>query len=66
MTRHAAFLRGMNLGGRRLTFAERQLYWLPDGPMSRSELDLKTIERRLGTTTIRTARTVGRMVAKYF
>ena len=50
----------------RLTFAARELYWLPDGPMSQSELDLKTIERRLGTTTIRTARTIGRMVAKYF
>lgn len=50
----------------RLAFAECELYWLPDGPMSQSELDLKTIERRLGTTTIRTARTIGRMVAKYF
>lgn len=49
-----------------LTFGECELYWLPSGPMSKSELDLKAIERRLGSMTIRTGRTIERLVAKYF
>ena len=50
----------------RLALRERELYWLPDGPMSKSELDLAAIEKRLGTMTIRTARTLERLAAKYF
>ncbi len=50
----------------RLALTERELYWLPSGPMSKSELDLREIERRLGAMTMRTARTIERLAAKYF
>lgn len=49
-----------------LHLGERELYWLPAGPMSQSELDLRAIEKRLGAMTIRTARTLERLAAKYF
>lgn len=41
----------------------RELYWLPAGNMSASELDLKAIERALGTMTVRTRRTLERIAA---
>lgn len=50
----------------RLAFGERELYWLPAGPMSQSELDWRALERLLGPTTVRTARTFERLAAKYF
>lgn len=50
----------------RLALAERELYWLPAGPMSQSELDLRAIEKRLGAMTMRTARTIERLAAKFF
>ncbi len=50
----------------RLAFGERELYWLPNGPMSRSDLDLRAIEKRLGAVTTRTARTIERLAAKFF
>lgn len=50
----------------RLAVSARELYWLPAGPMSQSALDLRAIEKRLGAMTIRTARTIERLAAKYF
>lgn len=53
-------------GDDRLALDGRELYWLPAGPMSQSELDLKAIGKLLGEMTVRTARTVERLAAKYF
>ena len=50
----------------RLAIEARELYWLPSGGMSESELDLKAIEAALGPTTIRTTGTVAQIAAKYF
>jgi len=44
----------------------RQLYWLPRGGLSESDLHLKAIEKLLGAMTIRTKNTVNRLAAKYF
>jgi uncharacterized protein (DUF1697 family) len=49
-----------------LAFDERELYWLPKGNMSASELDIKRIEKAVGPTTTRAQRTMIRLVAKYF
>jgi uncharacterized protein (DUF1697 family) len=49
-----------------LGFGERELYWLPAGGMSDSELDLKALERLLGPMTIRTKGTVEQIVIKHF
>jgi uncharacterized protein (DUF1697 family) len=49
-----------------LAFGDRELYWLPNGGMSDSELDLKAIWTVLGTNTIRTKGTVEQMAAKFF
>ena len=48
----------------RLAIAGRELYWLPSGPMSQSELDLAVIGQTLPPMTIRTARTIERIAAK--
>ena len=50
----------------RLSFGKRELYWLPEGPMSDSELDWKTIEQALGVMTVRTKGTIEQIAAKYF
>ncbi len=50
----------------RLAIGNRELYWLPNGGMSESELDLKAIGAALGLTTIRTKGTVDQIAAKYF
>jgi uncharacterized protein (DUF1697 family) len=50
----------------RLTIESRELYWLPSGGMSESELDLKALAAVLGPTTIRTKGTVEQIAAKYF
>lgn len=50
----------------RLTIEEWELYWLPSGGISESELDLKALDRALGPTTIRTKGTVDQIAAKYF
>jgi uncharacterized protein (DUF1697 family) len=49
-----------------LAFGEgfRELYWLPKGPMSQSEVDWKAVEKAVGTTTVRTANTVRRLAGK--
>jgi uncharacterized protein (DUF1697 family) len=49
-----------------LAFGDRELYWLPSGGMSDSDLDLKAIWQVLGTNTIRTKGTVEQMAAKFF
>lgn len=50
----------------RLAFAERALFWLPEGPMSDSTLDWKAIERALGATTVRTKGTIEQIAVRYF
>jgi uncharacterized protein (DUF1697 family) len=50
----------------RLAIDGRELYWLPSGGMSESELDLKAIGDALGLTTIRTKGTIDQIAAKYF
>lgn len=49
----------------RLAFDGRELYWLPSGGISDSELDLKAIDRALGKGTTRTLGTVEQIAAKY-
>lgn len=49
-----------------LAFGDRELYWLPSGGISDSDLDLKAIGKLLGVTTMRTKGTVDQMAAKYF
>jgi uncharacterized protein (DUF1697 family) len=50
----------------RLAVEGRELYWLPSGRMSDSELDLKLLETTLGPWTMRTMGTIEQIVAKYF
>ncbi len=50
----------------RLAFGPRELYWLPSGGILDSELDLAGIEAEIGPFTMRTRRTVERLVAKFF
>ena len=49
-----------------LSIHGRELYWLPSGNMSDSELDLRRIDDTLGVMTIRTRRTIERIVSKFF
>jgi uncharacterized protein (DUF1697 family) len=49
-----------------LAFGDQELYWLPSGGMSDSDLDLKAISQVLGTNTVRTKGTVEQMAAKFF
>lgn len=49
-----------------LAIEGRELYWLPSGRMSDSELDLKSLETALGPWTMRTMGTIEQIVAKYF
>jgi uncharacterized protein (DUF1697 family) len=49
-----------------LTFGGRELYWLPSGGTRDSSLNFKSIEKLLGSTTIRTMGTVEQMAARYF
>ena len=44
----------------------RELYWLPSGNMSDSELDLKAIGALLGIGTMRTQGTIELIAAKHF
>jgi uncharacterized protein (DUF1697 family) len=50
----------------RLAIERRELYWLPSGGISESELDWKAIESIVGPTTIRTKGTIDQIAAKYF
>ncbi|HVQ59387.1 MAG TPA: DUF1697 domain-containing protein [Solirubrobacterales bacterium] len=49
----------------RLAVEGRELYWLPSGGISESELDLKAIEKALGAGTMRTMGTVEQIAAKH-
>ena len=55
----------MSTDADRLAIERRELYWLPEGGMSDSELDLKAIAAALGPTTIRTKGTIDQIAAKY-
>jgi len=48
----------------RLAVEGRELYWLPSGGISDSDLDLKTIESAVGPWTMRTKGTVDQIVAR--
>ena len=49
-----------------LAFGERELYWLPRGRTTESELDLNRIERLIGPTTRRTKGTIELLAEKFF
>ncbi|MEX2108629.1 MAG: DUF1697 domain-containing protein [Solirubrobacterales bacterium] len=49
----------------RLAIDGRELYWLPAGGISESELDLKALDVTLGTTTVRTMGTIEQIAAKH-
>jgi len=49
----------------RLAIEARELYWLPDGGMSDSELDLKALAAALGPMTIRTKGTIDQIAARH-
>lgn len=48
-----------------LAFAPRELFWLPSGGVSDSDLDLRAIEKDLPPGTMRTRGTIERLVAKH-
>jgi uncharacterized protein (DUF1697 family) len=50
----------------RLAIEGRELYWLPEGGLSESDLDLKAIAALLGPTTIRTKGTIDQIATKHF
>lgn len=56
----------MSTDADRLDIAGRELYWLPQGGLSHSDLDLKAIAATLGPTTIRTKGTIDQIAAKHF
>jgi uncharacterized protein (DUF1697 family) len=49
----------------RLAIDGRELYWLPSGGISESELDLKAVEKAVGPWTMRTMGTIEQIAAKY-
>jgi uncharacterized protein (DUF1697 family) len=49
----------------RLAVDRRELYWLPSGGISESDLDLKAIDAALGPGTLRTMGTVEQIADKY-
>lgn len=56
---------GHSTGEDRLAFGERELFWLPSGGISDSDLDLRAIEKALPTGTMRTRGTIERLAAKF-
>lgn len=48
-----------------LAIEGRELYWLPSGGISESDLDPKAIDAALGSGTIRTMGTIEQITAKY-
>jgi len=50
----------------RLAFGPSELYWLPSGGLLESPLELKLIEKLLGTMTMRTKGTIEQLTAKHF
>jgi len=57
---------GMATDEDRLAFGERELYWLPSGGMRDAALSFSEVEKRLGSTTMRTKGTIEQLAAKYF
>ncbi len=49
----------------RLAIEGSELYWLPSGGMSESDLDLKTLESELGPWTMRTMGTIEQIAARH-
>jgi uncharacterized protein (DUF1697 family) len=49
----------------RLAVDGRELFWLPSGGISESELDQKAVERAVGPWTMRTMGTIEQIAAKY-
>ena len=49
----------------RLAIAGRELYWLPSGGISESDLDWKPIDAALGSGTLRTMGTVEQIAARH-
>ncbi len=49
----------------RLALAGRELYWLPSGGISESELDLTAIDAALGKGTMRTMGTIEQIAARH-
>ncbi len=50
----------------RLAIEGRELYWLPSGGMSDSDLDLNALAAALGPMTVRTMGTMQQVASKYF
>jgi uncharacterized protein (DUF1697 family) len=50
----------------RLAFRGTELFWLPQGNMSDSDLDITTLDRLIGPTTVRTHNTLARLYARFF
>jgi uncharacterized protein (DUF1697 family) len=50
----------------RLAIEDRELYWLPSGGISESDLDLDALGGSLGLMTIRTMGTIEQVAGKYF
>ncbi len=48
-----------------LAIEARELYWLPSGGISESDLDLKAIDKALGKGTMRTMGTIEQIAAKH-
>lgn len=48
-----------------LAIEGRELYWLPSGGISESDLDLKSIDKALGKGTMRTMGTIEQIVTRY-
>jgi uncharacterized protein (DUF1697 family) len=53
-------------GEDRLAIEGTELYWLPSGGMSDSQLDLAALGKLLGPSTIRTMGTIEQIAAKHF
>jgi uncharacterized protein (DUF1697 family) len=49
----------------RLAFGAAELFWLPSGGSSDSDLDLKAIDKRLGPATMRTKGTIDLLHARF-
>ena len=50
----------------RLVLGTRELYWLPSGGIRDSPLNMRALEKLLGSTTTRTKGTIEQLAAKYF
>ena len=47
-----------------LAIGDQELYWLPEGKLTESNLEWSGIEKALGTMTVRTQRTIQRLALK--